>query len=214
MNILLDLDGTLTDPRTGFIASIRYALESLGLEVPPDSTIASRIGPPLEETLAEFLGENHRNDLSSAVALYRERYSASGLYENTVYDGIPRALAQLHERGDRLYLATSKPGIFAGRILEHFGLSSYFTSIYGSGLDGSLSDKTQLIAHILEREGLSLRSSVMIGDRMYDVKGALRNGISVYGALWGYGSRLELEAAGAEIFLAQPSDLGTCRLLL
>ena len=207
VSVLFDLDGTLTDPREGFVSSITHALVSLGHCSPPEDELASNIGPPLEITLAKLLGEQHEHQIPEAVSLYRQRYSSQGLFENSVYDGIEGALSRVQASGARLFVATSKPQVFAVRILEHFGLQKFFTGIYGSGLDGSLTNKDELIAHILEKEALEPEAALMIGDRAHDVVGALANGICPVGVLWGYGSIEELSSAGAAVLVRSPEQL-------
>lgn len=207
MNVLLDLDGTLTDPRAGFVASIRYALQNIDCEAPSDDDIAKHIGPPLEETFAKLLGATREHQIGAAVNLYRNRYSSTGIFENAVYEGIPHALNEIQSFGFRIYLATSKPQVFAIRILEHFSLSQFFTAVYGSELDGTRSDKRSLIAYILQQESFLPTSAVMVGDRSHDVKGALFNAVSPVGVLWGYGTLAELTEAGATIFVEHPSQL-------
>jgi len=207
MNILFDLDGTLTDSSPGFIASIRHALLKLDHPVPPDAEIQGYIGPPLEATLASLLGSDSAEHLAAGIAHYRERYGRQGLFENSVYPGIPEALALLRDAGATLFVATSKPHVFACRILEHFGLQPYFKAIYGSELDGRLSNKAELIAHLLAAESLAPAVTFMVGDRLHDVRGALANGVTPIGILWGFGSQAELVEAGAQLFCHHPSQL-------
>lgn len=207
MNVLLDLDGTLTDSSPGFIASIRHALTKLGRPVPADAEIQSYIGPPLESTLAALIGDGAAEQLATGVTYYRERYSQQGLFENSVYPGIPEALAQLRNAGATLFVATSKPEVFAKRIIEHFGLTPHFKTVYGSHLDGSLSNKAQLIAHLLAAESLAPGETFMVGDRLHDVRGALANGVTSIGVLWGFGSRTELTEAGAHQICEHPLQL-------
>lgn len=205
MNILFDLDGTLTDPRDGIVACIKHGLSSLGVPSPLDIELERFIGPPLYETFAKLLSSDH--NVEAAVKAYRERFSAVGMFENVVYAGIPEALKSLSAQGAELYVATSKPQVFAERILDHFGLSSHFRKVFGSELNGVRSNKGELIEHILLAEQLSPVDTVMVGDREHDIHGARRNSVRAVGVLWGYGSREELAAAGAEQIFAQPSDL-------
>ena len=137
MNILFDLDGTLTDPREGIVACLKHALRGLGRSTPPDSDLERYIGPPLQESFALLLGAERQGEVDAAVQLYRERFSAKGLFENAVYPGIQAALAGLQGLGVVLYVATAKPRVFAERIVEHFGLRPYFRAVYGSELDGT-----------------------------------------------------------------------------
>jgi phosphoglycolate phosphatase len=204
--ILLDLDGTLSDPKLGIIRSIRHALAQLGRPLDPGLDLDFCIGPPLLQSLQAILGPEHGHLGGQALALYRQRYQALGLYENTVYPGIPEALERLGARTD-LYVATSKPTVFALGILEHFNLARHFKGIYGSGLDGTHSDKGALIGHLLATEGLAAAGALMVGDREHDLLGAAQHGMRGVGVLWGYGSREELSKAGAWALLAAPREL-------
>lgn len=206
-NLLFDLDGTLSDPYEGFAISIREAFATLQRPTPTDLQLRAMIGPPIEQGMAELLGTRDARVVNEAIALYRQRYSRLGLFENTLYPGIGEALTELRSRGARLYLATSKPLVFASRILDHFGLTPLFSGQYGSGLDGSLSNKSDLLAHLLTIEGLAADDCRMVGDRRHDVTAAVNNGMTSLAVLWGYGSREELAAAGATAFCEHPADL-------
>jgi phosphoglycolate phosphatase len=207
MNVLIDLDGTLSDPAVGMVACVKHALAKLARAAPGDDQLKKFIGPPLEETFGQLLRTDDKTQIAGAVRLYRERYSTEGLYQNTVYPGIPAALKALREGGATLYLATSKPQIFAERILVHFGLAGYFRGVYGSGLDGARSNKGELIAHLLKKESISSSAACMVGDRSHDVVGAKANGVRAIGALWGFGSKDELLSAGAAALCEVPAQL-------
>jgi phosphoglycolate phosphatase len=207
VNVLFDLDGTLTDPRDGILACIKHGLSILGEPSPPDAELERCIGPPLHASFMRLLsGDSARADV--AVQAYRERFTALGMFENAVYEGIPEVLESLQASGAQLYVATSKPQVFADRILDHFGLARYFRAAFGSHLSGALSDKGELIGHVLESAYLLPGDTTMVGDREHDIRGARLNGVLAVGVLWGYGSREELIAAGAEHLLQQPRDLG------
>ncbi len=205
MHILFDLDGTLTDPKIGIIACIRFALSKLDIEIDKDIDLESFIGPPLRDTFRELCGNDEIAE--NAVSIYRERFSTKGLFENQVYDGIPECLNRLIEKADSIHVATSKPTIYSERIIEHFDLSRYFNLVYGSNLDGSLSDKTDLLRHIIESEDLLPRHTVMIGDRSFDIIGAKNHGIRAIGVLWGYGTEDELSNAGADGLCNHPDEI-------
>ncbi len=207
MHLLFDLDGTLTDPFPGITKCIQHALTSLGQPLPSAESLRWCIGPPLKSSLRTLLGSLYEHLADEALARYRERFGSVGLFENNVYPGIERTLDELQNCGYRLSVATSKPTVFAERIIQHFGLRRYFHTVDGSELDGTRSDKALLIAHILEREDIDPSSVVMIGDREHDMLGARHNGVAGLGVLWGYGTREELEAASAYACAAAPSDL-------
>jgi phosphoglycolate phosphatase len=208
MNLLFDLDGTLTDSRPGILACIQYALERAGVASPSEQELQRYIGPPLSHSFAQLLAaEVDAPCVAEALASYRERFTVTGMFENAVYDQIPAALDEVARRGARLYVATSKPRIYAERILEHFGLADRFIAVFGSELDGSLSEKSELIEHALRTAGLDPEASVMIGDREHDMIGAVRNHVYPAGVLWGYGSDEELRRAGAKRLLSTPAEI-------
>jgi phosphoglycolate phosphatase len=207
MNILLDLDGTLTDPKVGILTSLQYALEKLGEDVPPMDELSWCIGPPLKDAFIKMFGEDQTERVAEGVRHFRERFGDVGLFENEVYPDIPELLSRLNEQGHVLHIATSKPEVFARRILDHFDLAGSFASIHGSKLDGTRSDKGELIAYILGEQSIEHNDSVMIGDRKHDILGAINNDVPGVGVLWGYGSRDELEGAGATACIQQPNDL-------
>lgn len=207
MNILFDLDGTLTDSYRGITRSIRHALTTLGKIPPPQEDLTWCIGPPLRKSLSILLNSADKQLVDEALAAYRQRFRMVGIYENEVYEGVPPMLDALQQRGHTLYVATSKPEIFAHRIIEHFGLRHYFNGVYGSALDGALGDKQSLIAHILRCEAIEPARATMVGDREHDMIGAGENGVRGFGALWGYGTREELEASGAHACVSAPGSL-------
>lgn len=197
-SLLLDLDGTLTDPQEGIIRCIQHALETNGYTAPNHEELLWCIGPPLHVSFAQLNPEADEKKIWELIAKYRERFATHGMFENKVYEGIPELLARFQDQGHKLYLATSKPHFFARPILEHFSLDHFFKGIYGSELDGNRSDKGQLIEHILKTEKLEATTTLMIGDRKHDVAGAKKNQIKCAGVTWGYGSKEELSVAGAD----------------
>ncbi|MGB2401932.1 MAG: HAD family hydrolase [Akkermansiaceae bacterium] len=207
MNILLDLDGTLTDPKVGILTSLQHALEQLGEEVPPMDELGWCIGPPLKDAFTKMFGEDQKERIAEGVRHFRERFGDVGLFENEVYPNIPEVLNGLREQDHALHIATSKPEVFARRILDHFELTEPFVSIHGSELDGTRSNKGDLIRHILEDQSIQSHESVMIGDRKHDILGAINNDVAGVGVLWGYGSREELEEAGAKACIQEPFEL-------
>ena len=209
MTILFDLDGTLTDPKEGIVGCIQHALREMEHAVPPAQSLERFIGPPLHGTFRELLPDPSEAEIERAVAFYRARFEPTGMYENRVYDGVSEALESLQRRGARMFIATGKPRIFAGRIVEHFGLARYFTGVYGCELDGRFLDKGELIDHLLCKESLHPGETVMVGDRRHDVEAARRNDVDTVGVLWGYGSQEELQSAGAGRLLRTPAELTT-----
>ena len=207
MNLLFDLDGTLTDPFLGITRCIAYALDALGRPAPFPENLRWCIGPPLQKSFAELLGPNDDQLEKTALEKYRERFGSIGLFENEIYPGIVETLRALKDCGYTLFVATAKPTVYAERIAIHFGLNDYFNRIYGSELDGTHSDKTSLISHILKQEQLDPSRTMMVGDREQDMIGAKNNKIGSIGVLWGYGTKDELLRSGARALVHYPADM-------
>ncbi len=208
--LLFDLDGTLTDPRSGIVRCMKHALETLGAPHPPDDVLASFIGPSLRSTFATLLETSDRDLIERALALYREEYGHTGLFENQVYAGVSQMLDHARALASAAFVATLKPKVYAERIVRRLGLAPFFAGVYGSELEGRFDDKTELIAHLLATEKVAPESAVMIGDRAGDVAGARANGIRSIGVLWGYGSQTELLGAGADDLCGSPAELPAC----
>lgn len=206
-NVLFDLDGTLTDPREGITRCIQYALEKLGQPVPAQSALEAYIGPPLRSTFASILASADAALVETAVGFYRERFAAVGIFENELYAGVVPLLESLQAAPLRLFVATSKVGIFAERILAHFGLSSFFDGVYGSNLDGRFDNKVDLLRHLLETERLAAAETVMVGDREHDIIAARQNRVLSLGITYGYGTREELMAAKADALCDSPGEI-------
>ena len=208
--LLFDLDGTLTDSTEGIVRCLEYALERMGFDIPEDTN--KFLGPPLYTSFAEFCGMNEEQ-VNEAVRIFRERYSTVGLFENRVYEGVPEMLKRLRDGGKRIMVATSKPEVYAVRIFDRFGLSQFFEIVGGANINGTRNDKDEVIEYVLEKAGISDRSSVlMIGDRRQDVIGAHKTGLKCMGILWGFGSIEELTEAGAE-FIAETPEKAADMLL-
>ena len=195
-NILIDLDGTLTDPKVGITTSARYGLNKIGHPIADDVNIDWIIGPPLQASLAKILNVAVDDVLAEQALMgYRERFAVTGLYENHVFDDVAETLKTLQQQGYRLFLATAKPEVYARQILEHFELLQYFVHPYGSELNGERTNKAELIAYIIEKEQLNPAECLMVGDREHDIFGARRNGIETIAVEYGYGTDEELTAA-------------------
>ena len=210
--VFFDLDGTLTDSAEGITKSVAYALEKFGIIVSDLSKLNRFVGPPLKEAFMRFYGLS-QNDAIKAVEYYRERFRDVGIFENKVYDGIPQLLEKLNDADCKLIIATSKPEVFANRILEHFNLTKYFSVITGATLDGKISSKTEVLKYAFTLLGdIEKKHAIMIGDRYHDIDGARDIGIDSIGVLYGYGNLDELEKSGATFIAETPDKI--CDILL
>lgn len=205
--ILFDLDGTLTDPKVGITKAVAYALKDFDIDVENLDDLCKFIGPPLKDSFMEYYGFS-KEDSDTAIKKYREYFSVKGLYENIVYDGIKEVLETLKDNKKTLILATSKPKIFALKILEHFDLLKYFDFVSGAELDGTRDKKGDIIAYALAENHIADLSSVlMIGDRKHDIIGAKENSIDSMGVLYGYGNKEEFQKAGADYIVSTVKEI-------
>lgn len=206
-HILFDLDGTLTNPKEGITKCVQYALDAFGIHEPDLDKLVPFIGPPLLQSFQEFYGFTSE-DAVAAVEKYRERFSTIGLYENFPYPGIASMLQQLQAQGKILAVASSKPTVFVKQILEKFELSQYFVSIEGSNLDGTRTNKKEVISAVLQNfNNPPTEQVLMVGDRKYDVIGAKELGLPCVGVRFGFAAPGELESSGASYIAQTVADL-------
>ncbi len=205
--ILFDLDGTITDPGIGITNSVMYALNRYNIEVKDRESLYRFIGPPLMDSFSAYYGFDEAQS-KEAVKYYREYYSDKGIFECTVYEGIPELLKELKGKGKKIILATSKPDVFAQKILEHFNLSEYFDFVAGATMDEKRTKKTEVLEYALKECHIDdVSKSLMIGDREYDILGAKHFGLDSVGVLFGYGSKDELMNAGATYLAPTAADI-------
>lgn len=207
--LLFDLDGTITDSEEGILNCVRYGLTSCGFPIPDYDTLKAFIGPPLVVSYQELCGLSYE-DTEAAIFKYRERYSEKGIFENRVYEGMTKLLFDLKNDGYRLALATSKPEMFARRILSHFGISEAFDAVAGSSINREDETKADMIRLAMERLGLKEndRSGVlMIGDRKHDILGAKECGVDILGVKYGYAPEGELLEYGADIIVESVEEV-------
>jgi phosphoglycolate phosphatase len=152
-HLFFDLDGTLTHPHEGITRCIQHALVAAGVEPPSASDLVQYVGPPLRDTFTTLLATTDDVRLDAALAAYRVRYEASGILENSVCEGIPAALDALRRDRRHLSVVTSKPAVFARRVLDHFGLAGFFTGIHGPDLATRRYSKRSLIRAALDANG-------------------------------------------------------------
>ena len=205
--ILFDLDGTLTDPGIGITNSVAYALNYYGIKVEDKKELECFIGPPLFASFEKYYGFSHEKAVE-AVEKYREYFSVTGIFENKLYSDTKKALEKIKESGKKIILATSKPEVYANRILEYFDINKYFDKVVGSLLNGERINKGDVIKYALHKAGCpNKKTCIMIGDRSHDIIGAKENGIDSIGVLYGYGSREELSKAGADYIAENFEDI-------
>lgn len=205
--ILFDLDGTLTDPGAGITSSVAYALNQFDIVVEDKTELYKFIGPPLQESFEQYYKFSPKQ-AKAAVEYYREYYRDKGIFENLVYEGIEKLLKTIYDSGKQMIVATSKPELFARKILEHFGLAKYFSYIAGANMDGTRTKKNEVITYALEKCKITdYAKVVMIGDREHDVIGAGKVGIDSIGVLFGYGDYEELKRAGASYIAENIEDI-------
>ncbi|MCI5652171.1 MAG: HAD hydrolase-like protein [Ruminococcus bromii] len=205
--ILFDLDGTLTDSGEGVMKSVRFALDRMGFPDEPYSALRRFIGPPLHKSFMDFYGFPEEKAFE-AVETMRVRYREKGVYENSLYPGMKEMLFHLKDAGAKLCVATSKPAYFTEIILKQHGIFDLFTHVVGANLDGTLTDKTEVIREVLRRIGDTSGERIfMIGDRKFDMIGAKNCGIPGVGVYFGYAEPGELEQADAAYVVQTVAEL-------
>lgn len=206
-NYFFDLDGTLTDSAEGIVNSVIYAMSTYGIEETDRDALKSFVGPPLTDSFMRRYGFS-KEKAEEALSRFRVRFTKIGIFENSLYEGIPEVLAKIKARGDRVILATSKPEVFARRILDHFDLTRFFDHICGANLEEDTRvEKEEVLLYALETSGADPRDSYMIGDRKYDMESGKKLGLFTVGVLYGYGTREELSLAGADVIYETVEEL-------
>jgi len=207
-HVLLDLDGTITNPKEGITRAVAYALDSFSMPYKSLDSLCSFIGPPLDTSFMEF--GLSKSDTQIAIAKFREYYADKGIFECELFEGIPDLLKTLKQDGKKIFLATSKALFFAKIVLEHYNITEYFDFISGSELDGTRVIKGEVIAYALEQTNTTVTSSVvMVGDRRHDIIGAKSQKLCSVGILYGFGSKEELEAENADYLIDTIENLKT-----
>lgn len=202
-----DLDGTITDSARGITNSVMYALKKYGIKEENREKLYAFIGPPLTDSFQKYYGFSKEQSWK-AVEYYREYYKDQGIFECEVYEGMKSTLSTIQKNGKKAVIATSKPEIYAKRIIEHFQLDSYFDGVYGMELNGGRGTKSEVIQYALRECNIKdLNQVLMIGDRSHDMIGAKENGIQSLGVLYGFGSEKELKEAGADSIVHTTKEL-------
>jgi phosphoglycolate phosphatase len=207
MQLMFDLDGTLTDSRVGVTRCIQHALIEAGMVVPPIEDLTRYVGPPLPASFATLLRTSDAQQIEKTIASYRRRFEQLGMFENSLYPGIAETLRAFEQRGHEMYVVTAKPRAYALRILEHFGITQLFRGVYGPELDAREYSKESLIREARIGTSAHAGRAVVIGDRAEDVRGAKRNGLGSVGVTWGYGDREELKAAQPDRIVESTGEL-------
>lgn len=189
--LLFDLDGTLTDSAPGIINSVQYALDALKASALPDEVLRKFLGPPLWDSFPRYCGFDAETT-KEAVRLYREYYAVHGIREQQLYHGIPELMVELHQQDIPLFLATAKPDMYAGKILEDMKLDHLFKDICGASADSSRADKTSIIGHVIAKHGINPQESWMVGDKEHDIHGARAHSMNSIACAYGYGSEQEI----------------------
>ena len=205
--VLLDLDGTIADSRPGIEACFRFMLAELGHDPGVLGDLSWAVGPPIGVSIGTLLGKYGDDRVELGLTTYRARYSAVGIYECAIYPGVAGMLEALKVNGRTLCVATSKRRDFAERVVDFLGLRGFLPTVYGALPGGGLDDKKDMIAELLRVEGYDSSATIMVGDRMHDIRAARANGLRSVGVLWGYGGEAELRNAGADWLAAAPADV-------
>ena len=217
--VFLDLDGTITESAVAILSSAEYALKQLGIEDDDPEKKRAFIGPPLTVGFGELYGLSGEK-LEQAIKLYREYYVGGGYKDSPLYDGIEETLLKLKNEGRILMMVTSKPKYIAQLVAEYHGMEKYLSAVIGpveektkAGKEDLIEEAAKEVIRIQNDTSLTVedvyREAVMVGDRRYDMEAAKKLGLLAIGALYGYGTREELDEAGADYIAEKPEDIAT-----
>lgn len=206
--ILFDLDGTLSDSSEGIINTFKYTINELNYPVPEDKVIYTFIGPPIVETFKNTFGMSEE-ETRRAVQIFRPYYGKNGMFQNELYQGIEEMLETLKQAGYMMGIATSKPEVYAVKILENFGIAHYFDVIVGASLDDKFSKKYDIMELAIKkaREIEDIDEITMVGDRSYDMESSVKLGVEAIGVTYGFGSEEEVRSTGANVVCHKPSEI-------
>ncbi len=205
--VLFDLDGTLTDPASGLVASFKYALDKMGVDYGDVQSLKRFIGPPLYEEWKRVFSFSD-DEADRALKIFREYYSVYGWWDNILYPGIPELLRELKNCGFTLAVATSKPDFFAKKVLKLFEIDVFFDFVGAADGDRTRDKKCEVIEYVFENlENVCRERTILVGDRKYDADGAKSCGIDSLGVLWGHGSSREIRSSGFSYVARTPSDV-------
>ena len=205
-NILFDLDGTIIEPQEGIINSVSFALNKMGIQEKDVDLLKKFIGPPLIDSFKRYYNLDNPK-ANEAIKYYREYFLLKGINENSLYVNIDTLLNSLYLKNKNLFIATSKPTVFAKQIIKNYKLDNLFQQIIGSNLDNTRKNKDEIINFVLSKNQLSKSESIMIGDRSYDIIGANKNGIKSIGVTYGHGNEKELKDARANYIVNTVEEL-------
>ena len=206
--VFFDLDGTLTQSEFGILNSVAFALEKLGIKVDNKESLKKFIGPPLAASFRDFFGMDEEN-IEKAIGYYRECYNGGEIFNAPLYDGIEETLKTLSDKGVKMFVVTSKPAHMAKKIIEHFDISKYFEDVVGPDLKDRSYSKKELVEAAINKttDTPDLKDYIMIGDRCFEIEGAVGNNIDSIGVLYGYGNKEEFEEAGATYIIEKPKNI-------
>lgn len=204
--IIFDFDGTIADTRRGVFDSIIYALTSYGYEVPDEKVLNSFLGPPLYESFQKTTGCSDEM-AQTLTAKYRELYTDNAMYRLTLFDGVREMLEEMKAKGIKMAIASSKPEKFFSKLLEHLGITESFDVVCGASLGDIHNTKQAIIARAMEKLGAEKEKTLMVGDRVFDIDGAKKNGIKSAGVVFGFDYTEELENAGADFIVKTTEEL-------
>ncbi|MGP9810910.1 HAD hydrolase-like protein [Rhodopseudomonas sp. NSM] len=206
-----DLDGTLTDSRTGLHDSFRAAIEAIGVMPLGDAELDLFLGTPLPEMFRTLKADISQAGIAAGIDAFRAYYETHGIRQNRAYPGVREMLEALKTRRIPVWVVTSKPQAYAERVIRDLGFADLVTDVVGAGL-AELDTKSDLVKRALGEAGVAPGDAVMVGDRRYDVEGAKANGVVAVGVTWGYGTREELESAGCDRLVESVSEF--CQIFI
>jgi len=207
--VLFDMDGVILDSKNSILDATEYTLSRFGKSLRPEDE-GKIIGPPLMRIYTEIFGFDPA-EAEEAVKIYREHYREVSSQFDRPFDGVEEMLQELLGHDKKLMIATARYHGTAEEVLENIGLLKYFCYVGGVDLNaetGGLTsmNKSDVIDRVLKANDIFDREcAIMVGDRGDDIIGAKENQLSSIGVLYGFGTKEELEQAGADFLAPSPA---------
>lgn len=184
--IIFDLDGTLLDTSEGILYCYHKTAKLLNLKKNPIDNDSIVIGGPLSDGFRTLYDIPDEETLTKAIDTYRNLYADEGITKFKAYSGIDTALSKLKSDGYKLGVATLKLEEYAKTMLNDAGLAKYFDIIHG--WDGTEKcTKAYTVTKVLFEQKCLAKDAVLVGDSVYDKKGAEIAGVDFLGVTYGFG---------------------------
>ena len=209
--VLFDFDGTLADTAPGIVLTMQETFRCMGLPIPQEDTIRQTIGLPLADCI-RILGKLPAEDVERGTEIYRELFPAFELTHITIFPAVPETVRELHSRGIRMAICTSRGRGSLESILSRNGLWEYFEAVVTASDNITPKPAPDMVLTLLDRMGLVPEDALVVGDTTFDVLMGNRAGCRTIAVTYGNHPPQQLRSVGpGRIIDSFPDLLGEFR---